>query len=398
VKTLLANLGYLLSWQISVRLVFSAAYRFQPLAQTDFMTAELTLVIPTFNERDNIKPLLGLIDTALAGRSWEAVFVDDNSNDGTLEVLHDITRRDPRVRAIQRIGRRGLSTAVIEGILSSSAPFVGVIDADMQHDERLLPAMLALLQTGKSDIVVGSRYVAGGGLGKLDPSRQSISRFATRLARLVVKNDLTDPMSGFFMLTRTAFLSASKRLSGQGYKILLDIFASSPTPLRLAELPYEFRNRQHGESKLDSMVVIEYLMLLLDKLVGHIVPVRFLLFVAVGGLGVFVHFAVLTPLKISTDVAFATAQSVATIVAMTFNYFVNNLLTYRDRRLKGLWGNMRGLLSFYAVCSVGAIANVGIANYFFKENYAGWIVAALAGTVVGAAFNYAATSVFTWRK
>jgi dolichol-phosphate mannosyltransferase len=362
------------------------------------MTAELALIIPTFNERDNIKPLLALIETALAGQPWEAVFVDDNSRDGTLDVLQEVARADPRVRYIHRLGRRGLSTAVIEGMLSTSAPYIGVIDADMQHDERLLPKMLGELQSGTSDIVVGSRYVAGGGFGGWDQSRKSISQFATKLARLVVKSDLTDPMSGFFMLTRKAFMAASAQLSGQGYKILLDIFASSPNPLRLKELPYEFRTRQHGESKLDSMVVIEYLMLLLDKLVGHIVPVRFIMFMAVGGLGVFVHFSVLTPLKLGTSLPFVFAQSMATFIAMTFNYFVNNILTYRDRRLKGLWGNIRGLITFYAVCSIGAIANVGIANFAFKQHYVGWVVAGLAGTIVGAGFNYAATSVFTWRK
>jgi dolichol-phosphate mannosyltransferase len=362
------------------------------------MPIQLSIVIPTFNERDNIRPLLALIEAALPNVAWEAVFVDDNSRDGTLDVLQEVAQSDARVRFLHRMGRRGLSTAVIEGILSTSAPYIGVIDADMQHDERVLPHMLEALRSHAYDITVGSRYVAGGGFGQWDESRKSISQFATRLAKLIVKSDLTDPMSGFFMVTRDAFKKAAGQLSGQGYKILLDIFASSPAPLRLKELPYEFRTRQHGESKLDSMVVVEYLMLLLDKMVGHIMPVRFIMFMAVGGLGLFVHFAVLTPLFKGGLATFVIAQSIATVVAMTFNYFVNNLLTYRDRRLKGLWGNIRGLLSFYAVCSIGAIANVGIANFAFDRHYVGWIVAGLAGTVVGAVFNYAASSVFTWRK
>ncbi len=362
------------------------------------MPIQLSIVIPTFNERDNIRPLLALIETALPNVAWEAVFVDDNSRDGTLDVLQEVAQSDRRVRFLHRMGRRGLSTAVIEGILSTSAPYIGVIDADMQHDERVLPHMFEALRSGAYDITVGSRYVAGGGFGAWDESRKSISQFATKLAKLIVKSDLTDPMSGFFMVTRDAFKKAAGQLSGQGYKILLDIFASSPSPLRLKELPYEFRTRQHGESKLDSMVVIEYLMLLLDKMVGHIMPVRFIMFMAVGGLGLFVHFAVLTPLFKSEVASFVIAQSIATIVAMTFNYFVNNMLTYRDRRLKGVWNNIRGLLSFYAVCSVGAIANVGIANFAFDRQYVGWIVAGLAGTIVGAVFNYAASSVFTWRK
>jgi dolichol-phosphate mannosyltransferase len=362
------------------------------------MPTELSLVIPTFNERDNIRPLLALLEKALVGISWEAVFVDDNSRDGTLDVLQQVAQSDSRVRQVHRMGRRGLSTAVIEGILSTSSPYICVMDADMQHDERIVPEMLATLRNGACDITVGSRYVAGGGFGAWDEQRKSISRFATGLAKLVVKNDLTDPMSGFFMLTRDAFKSAAGQLSGQGYKILLDIFASTPNALRLKEFPYEFRTRQNGESKLDSMVAVEYLMLLLDKLIGHIVPVRFVMFMAVGALGLLVHFAVLTPLFKASLTTFAVAQTIATLVAMTFNYFVNNVLTYRDRRLKGLWANARGLLSFYVVCSIGAIANVGIAKFAFDNQHFSWIVAGLAGTVVGAVFNYAMSSVFTWRK
>jgi dolichol-phosphate mannosyltransferase len=361
------------------------------------MTAELALIIPTFNERDNIAPLLDLIDKALAGSHWEVIFVDDHSTDGTLEVLQKIASADSRVRYLHRMGRRGLSSAVVEGMLSTTAPYLAVMDADHQHDEKLLPKMLTELKSDSSDIVVGSRYVAGGDVSGWDASRATMSKTATRLARLISKLDLADPMSGFFMLKRDVFAAAAPNLSSQGYKILLDILASSPSPPRLTELPFHFRTRQHGNSKLDSVVIVDYIMLLLDKLVGHIVPVRFLLFITVGALGVFVHFAVLTPLYKSAATPLATAQAIATFVAMTFNYFVNNLLTYRDRRLKGLWGNVRGLLSFYATCAVGAVANVGIASWAFGNHY-GWILSALAGTIVGAVFNYATTSVFTWRK
>ena len=366
--------------------------------QSAALTApELTIVVPTFNERDNIRPLLDLIVKALDGDNYEVVFVDDDSRDGTLPELQAVARTDPKVRYIHRIGRRGLSSAVVEGMLSSSAPYLAVIDADLQHDETLLPDMLAVLRGGEADIVVGSRYVEGGGMGEWAASRQLISRTATRIAKLIIRAELTDPMSGFFMLTREAFAGSMRNLSGQGYKILLDIFASHPDTLRLRELPYEFRTRQHGESKLDALVTWEYLMLVADKLFGRFVPVRFLMFLIVGGIGVFVHFGVLSLLLKGMGADFQLSTIAATVTAMTFNFFVNNLLTYRDRRLRGVWAIVKGLVSFYIVCSLGAVANVGVATALFERDYVWW-GAGLAGVLVGTVWNYAATSLFTWKQ
>jgi dolichol-phosphate mannosyltransferase len=366
--------------------------------QSAALTApELTIVVPTFNERDNIRPLLDLIAKALDGDNYEVVFVDDDSRDGTLPELQAVARTDPKVRYIHRIGRRGLSSAVVEGMLSSSAPYLAVIDADLQHDETLLPDMLAVLRGGEADIVVGSRYVEGGGMGEWAASRQLISRTATRIAKLIIRAELTDPMSGFFMLTREAFAGSMRNLSGQGYKILLDIFASHPDTLRLRELPYEFRTRQHGESKLDALVTWEYLMLVADKLFGRFVPVRFLMFLIVGGIGVFVHFGVLSLLLKGMGADFQLSTIAATVTAMTFNFFVNNLLTYRDRRLRGVWAIVKGLVSFYIVCSLGAVANVGVATALFERDYVWW-GAGLAGVLVGTVWNYAATSLFTWKQ
>ncbi len=356
---------------------------------------ELTVVIPTFNESGNVAPLVARLHDVLAGLDWEAVFVDDDSPDGTAEAVRTVAQRDPRIRCLQRVGRRGLSTAVIEGALSSSAPYVAVMDADLQHDEALLPDMLKTLKADGLDVVIGSRYVTGGGVGDWDGRRVAISGAAGRLSRLIVKADLTDPMSGFFMMRRDAFEAAVRRLSGQGFKILLDLFASSPRPLRFRELPYTFRLRTHGESKLDALVAWEYLMLILDKWAGHVVPVRFLLFAAVGGSGVLVHFAALWAALGPGGVAFAYAQTIATFVAMTSNFVLNNLLTYRDRRLKG-WGFVRGLVSFYAVCSVGVVANVGVATFVHERDTVWWLAGG-AGAVIGVVWNYAASAIFTWR-
>jgi len=356
---------------------------------------ELAVVLPTFNERDNVEPLIARLEEVLAGTEWEAIFVDDDSRDGTAEHVRAIARRKPYIRCVQRLGRRGLSTACIEGVLASSAPFLAVMDADLQHDETLLPRMLEMLKSSALDIVIGSRYAAGGGVGAWDPSRARISDLATRLSRLVVKAELSDPMSGFFMIRRPVFEAALRDLSGQGFKILIDLFASSPRPLVFAELPYQFRLRRHGESKLDTLVAWEYLQLLLDKLIGHLVPVRFALFAMIGGLGLVVHLAVLGLVLKFLGVDFTLAQSVATVTAMTSNFLLNNWFTYRDRRLRG-WRLLRGLVSFYVVCSVGAIGNVGIAAYVFHADQAWWL-AGIAGAIVGSVWNYATSAVFTWR-
>jgi dolichol-phosphate mannosyltransferase len=308
-----------------------------------------------------------------------------------------VCRADRRVRSVRRLGRRGLASAVVEGIQSSFAPYIAVMDADMQHDERLLAQMLEMLRRDEADIVVGSRYAAEGGLGEWDQRRRRISMVATHLSRLVLKGrDLTDPMSGFFMLKRATFDAAVRRLSQEGYKILLDIVASSPRTPRIREVPYVFGLRRHGESKLDSMVVLDYLTLLLDKLIGRWVPVRFLMFVAVGSVGVLLHMAVLTT-ALGLDLPFFWAQTAATAVAIAGNFFLNNALTYRDKRLKGFGPLLLGLVTFYTVCSVGAIANVGIANFLFVQDYARW-VSGICGALVGAVWNYAASALFTWRR
>jgi dolichol-phosphate mannosyltransferase len=356
---------------------------------------ELAVVIPTFNESENIAPLAAKLREALCDIEWEVVFVDDDSTDGTVQELEKTWRQDPRFRCIRRLRRRGLASAVIEGIQSTFTPLVAVMDADLQHDEKLLAPMFELLRQNQADLVVGSRYVADAGTGAWDERRQKISRFATRLSRIILKGRrLNDPMSGFFMISRGAFDGAVRNLSAQGYKILLDIVVSSPESLRIEELPYVFGVRRNGTSKLDEVAVLEYLMLLIDKLFGRWVPARFLMFALIGGLGLVTHMTLLAT-ALALGASFVMAQSVATLTAIAGNFFLNNLLTYRDRRIKGFASILRGLLSFYAVCLVGAIANVGIANFMFVQSYSWWI-SGLCGVLVGAVWNYAASSVVTW--
>jgi dolichol-phosphate mannosyltransferase len=354
---------------------------------------EVAVVVPTFNERDNVRELIARVERALHGIAWEMIFVDDDSPDGTSGEIKAIGASDSRVRCIKRIGRRGLSSACIEGMLASAAPVFVVMDADLQHDESRIPAMLTALRAEEAELVIASRYTAGGGLGEWDRRRAFMSRVATRLSRVVCRQRISDPMSGFFMITAEALDGCVRRLSGKGFKILLDIVASSPAVLRVAEVPYTFRERLHGESKLDSLVMWDFGMLLAEKTIGRYIPVRFFAFTLVGGAGVLVHMAVLGALR-AAQVGFSNGQAVATVVAMIFNFWLNNLLTYRDRRLRGTrW--FTGLLSFMAACGLGAVANVGIASYLFAS-HTQWVVAALAGIAVGAVWNYAITQLYTW--
>src|SRR5712671_1614738 len=323
-------------------------------------TPELSVVVPTFNERDNVTTLFHRLEVALAGVSWEVIFVDDNSPDGTWDVVRGLARQDSRVRCIRRINRRGLSGACIEGILASSAPCAAVIDADLQHDETQLPVMLALLQDGEADLVVGSRYVAGGSADSFNRQRAGASALATEVAKRVLRIKIADPMSGFFMIRSDRFEQLAPQLSTQGFKILLDIVATARGELRIKEIPYSFGSRLHGESKLDSMVALDFLGLVLAKLTNDAVSLRFLLFAMVGSIGLFVHFAALYIALEAFDLPFAEAQACGALSAMTSNFILNNFLTYRDQRLKG-FAIVRGLLLFYLVCSVGLFANVGVA-------------------------------------
>jgi dolichol-phosphate mannosyltransferase len=340
--------------------------------------------------------MIARLDAALAGIAWEAIYVDDDSPDGTGGEIRRIAQTDPRVRCIRRIGRRGLASAVIEGALASSAAFVAVIDADLQHDETRLPVMLRALEAGAYDLAVASRYVAGGDdVGLAGRWRHALSNGGIRLAQMFLPARLSDPMSGFFMLPRPLFEELARHLTGQGFKILLDLVLSAPAPLRVIEVPARFRARIEGESKLDVLVLTQFAGLLLDKVFGGLVPLRFLSFALVGALGVLVNLLVLAALRDATGLTFEADVAVATVVAMVFNFELNNAITYRDQRLRGprLW---RGLLLFMLVCGVGGVANIGIAQTLFSEHVR-WTVAGGIGAMIGVVWNYAVSATLVWR-
>ncbi len=362
---------------------------------------ELTIVAPAFNESANLPMLAERLSKALAGIAWQLLVVDDDSPDGTAEAAKALARHDGRIACIRRLKRRGLAGAVIEGAMASAAPYVAVIDADLQHDETLLPAMLAALREDRADLVVGSRYVGEGtAAGGLSLVRGAGSRFANRLARMALRADVTDPVSGFFMVRREVFDEVAPKLSDQGFKILFDLIASRTTPMRILELPYNFNARQAGESKLDAMAVSDYLGLVINKLTGGLVPPRALLFFIVGASGLVINLAV-AKVGLALGLHFALAQGIGAVIAMTSNYLINNEITYRDRRLRGL-DLVIGFLRFAALCGVGLIANIAVADLTYHtmqlalHTSSVWWLATIAGAVFGAVWNYVSTSLAVW--
>lgn len=363
------------------------------------MPLELAIILPTLNERGNLASLVTRIASAMdEDVGWEVIIVDDDSRDGTADEARALALTDSHVRVIQRIGRRGLASAAIEGFCATAAPYVAVMDADHQHDPALLPKMLAALKAKEADICVASRFAEGASTADwAAPERERLSAFANGLARRLTGVELTDPMSGYFMLPAAAARALVPRLSGIGFKILLDLLATSDTPMRVKEFPLNFAARLTGESKLDRAILFDFLAGLYDKTLGRLIPTRFALFGTVGALGVGVHFAVLTVLLFAFGERFALAQTAAVLVAMSFNFWLNNWLTYRDKRLTGWSALLRGWLGFIATCAVGAFANVAIAT-FLEGRGVFWALAALAGIVVGSVWNYALSSRFVWGR
>ena len=356
---------------------------------------ELSVIIPTFNESSNIEVMVNKIASVLLEVDYEIIFVDDHSPDGTAETVRKLAKTNSRVRCIERLGRRGLSSACIEGFLSSSAPFLAVMDADGQHDEKLLFQMLMLLKTEKICLVNASRYMAGGNMECLKGNRIAISKMATRAANFLLKNKVSDPMSGFFMFRRLDIAPIFPKISAQGFKILLDILVNLPEQCRVKELPYIMNRRMHGESKLDLMVSLEFFWVFIEKITGQHISRKFISFVLVGFSGVFVQLLTLNLCHNVFKIDFLISQSIATFIAMTSNFFLNNQFTYRNQRLQG-FQIIKGLFSFYLACSLGALINIQFADMLFESGLSWWF-SGVSGAIVGAVWNYTMTKVFTWK-
>ncbi|HWV21592.1 MAG TPA: glycosyltransferase family 2 protein [Devosia sp.] len=373
---------------------------------TNFRPPQLAVIVPSYNERGNIELLYEKVALALGDTAWEMIVVDDNSPDGTADVVNELSRVYANIRCVRRFGRRGLASACIEGMAVTAAPYVAVIDADHQHDETILPKMLAEALNG-ADLVVGSRFAEGGSAGDgLSQTRLSGSNLANRLAGMIAGQAVSDPMSGFFLMRRDAALEAAPKLASDGFKILIDLIVTSARmgkPLKIAEVPYRFRPRHAGESKMNPLIVIQYLGLWVSKMTGGALPPSFLLFGLVGGTGVVVHLATLwffTSVLIQGEVVsqtteFLISQIAATLIAMAWNFVLNNNLTYADRKLKGT-RLITGFLSFCAICALGGIANISVANAIYQWDHQTF-VAGLSGAIMSSVFNYAVTRAFTWK-
>lgn len=359
---------------------------------------ELAIILPTLNERGNLGPLVDRIVSALGQTGWEVLVVDDNSADGTADEARALALGDPRIRVIQRIGRRGLASAAIEGFCATAAPFVAVMAADHQHDPALLPRMLESVSDGVADVAVASRFAQGASTKDwANPEREKLSGAANALARKLTGVDLSDPMSGYFLLRTDLARGLVPRLSGIGFKILLDILASADRPLTVQEFPLDFAARRAGESKLDRAIAFDFLAGIYDKTFGKLIPTRFALFGTVGASGVLVHMAVLSFALLVFERAFTVAQATAVLSAMSFNFFLNNALTYRDQRLKGAGALLKGWIGFCLTCAVGGFANVAVATLLEMQGLF-WAFAALAGILVGSVWNYALSSRFVWGR
>jgi dolichol-phosphate mannosyltransferase len=299
------------------------------------------------------------------------------------------------VRLVHRINRRGLSSAVVEGMMASNAPYLAVMDGDMQHDETVLPDMLRRLRTGDADLVVGTRHREGGSMGESSWDRVALSRWGRRLSAFVCHAEVSDPMSGFFALRRDYLDEVVRNLSCVGFKILVDLLASSRRPVRIQEVGYTFRNRLHGQSKLDLVVGLEYLGLLLDKLVGEWIPVRYALFGMIGAVGVLAQLALMWCLLYFGHLTFDTAQVTSSLLVIGLNYVGNNRITFRNRRLRG-WHWLVGLALFALACSLGLYLNLRVASGL-SEMGVRWILASLAGILIASVWNYSIGAILVWR-
>ena len=358
----------------------------------------LSIVIPTYNERENISKILEKLRKSLREVRYEIVFVDDNSPDGTSEEVKVFMKKSQNIHLIRRIGRRGLSGAVIEGIFASNASLVGVMDCDLQHDESKLLEMFTLFKKNTSlDVVVGSRFVEDGKIshGAFSKIREVGSKALTIIIKKLLNINSTDPLSGFFMVKKDSFLTHSKKLQTQGFKILADFLAVSGNNIKVEEIGYKFKNRVLGESKMSLLTALELMGLVLSQIFGGVVSIRFILFCMVGVSGIFVQLAT-TGLLMLFENGFSTSQTGGILAAMTSNYFLNNYITFQERRLQSI-DLLRGLLSFYFICSLGAFANIAVATYLFSLS-SNWLLSSFVGAIFGAVWNFTLSSNLTWKS
>lgn len=353
---------------------------------------QLSLVIPTYNEVDNIDPLVRRLRQVLAGICWEVIFVDDDSPDGTLAAIQALAVDDGRIRYLHRQGRRGLNSACKAGVLVARGVHIAIMDADLQHDERVLPAMLQ--QARRHPLVVASRYMAAGGVSDWSWRRRFVSRCATLLSRVFIRHSLSDPMSGFFLMQRDFALRYIDQIDSDGFKILLELVAKAPADIRLAEVPFVFRSRQAGVSKLDGRVALQLLEFLFKHRFGARFPFELCVYGVVGCLGVGVHLGVLALLYAGLALDFRLAQAIAIAVAMVTNFHLNDSLTFAAKPRRHAH-YARALASYCLLCSMGAGLSFVVSVVLFAHA-APWWLASFSGILAGFFWNYQAARIWVW--
>ncbi len=355
----------------------------------------LSIIVPTYNETGNVSLLVQRLHAALGDIAWEVLFVDDNSSDGTADEIYALSQADPRVRLILRVADRGLAKSSIQGMLSAKGRNLLVMDADGQHDPTVIMDMLERLESEGLDIISAARKLDQTGEdGTLSATRQTLSRTANSMSCRVIGKDLIDPMTGFFLIRRDRFLPIAVRLQDAGFKLLLDILHSDKS-LKHEEILFRFGQRVHGESKLDALVMWQFATFLMSRATGKILPPSLISFIFVGGSGVFVHFLTLYSL-LGLGLSFAVAQIGATTIAASSNFVLNNILTFRDKRLIGR-AMVIGYFKFLAAASVGILANVSAAVLTYGTLTDFIFVATLAGIAIDTIWKFAVSRRLIWK-
>lgn len=360
-------------------------------------TVKLSVVLPTYNERENVAPIAMQLLDLEKSYNLEIIFVDDDSQDGTADVVRDLAHSHPEVRLIRRVGRAGLSSAIKEGILDATGDLVVVMDCDGQHEPSTVLAALRRLRETGADLLIGSRFHPEANIMGLSAKRERNSSLANAVARFSLPRyrQLTDYMSGFFVCRLNAVLPYARQIDVNGFKFLYELLAISQGRLKVGEVPLQFQPRISGESKLNLAVVWDLGISILHTLLLRSVPRRAISFALVGATGVATHLMIYFLTRQLLGATFEWAQIFAVVGAATTNFLINNILTFRSQQLKGLY-LLLGLLRFLLVTSMGMVANVGVSSALYHRSTGQPLLAMFAGIAVDFVWKYAASSRFVW--
>ncbi|WP_397599258.1 glycosyltransferase [Silvanigrella sp.] len=354
----------------------------------------LSLIIPTYNESKNIPILIERIADTLSDISKEVIIVDDNSPDKTWEIARTLSNEYPWLRVIRRMSDRGLSSAVLAGFEISEGDILAVMDSDLQHDEKALLSFISAFEKG-AEIVVGSRKIAGGGIEDWSPFRKFVSWSATVLAKVALTKSVSDPMSGFFAIKRKIYETYKHEINPRGFKILLEFLARAKNT-RIDEVGYTFRGRVHGESKLSSKVIFDYIFALYELSIGKYLPTQFIKYGIIGFSGLIIATAIIFICQHFTNLSKSYSIALSIEISILTNFYLNNYWTFKNFKLKGLWKILRGLATFHAICLGGALINQAIALKMLTYGMDVYLSNAF-GYFIAAIWNYIINVNITWK-